>query len=156
MKKDKIKLYVFELIILIVLFIALFVSSKISRLVLSIILLSYALLVKNVFKKKKILRMSYKEVTLLMLAFGILYVGMFYLLGLFFYKFNNQMILFNIKTLLNIIIPYIIIIISSEIIRFTFLSQDGKIRVKKFNRDYSKTLSFIIMVLTFSVLRLLL
>lgn len=147
MKKDKIKLYVFELIILIILFIALFVSSKISRLVLSLILTSFAVLVKSSFKKKKILKLSYKEVTLVMVALGILYVGIFYLLGLFFYKFDNQMILFGFKTIINFIIPYILIIVSSEIMRFTFLSQDGKIRIKNTSRDYSKTLAFIIMVL---------
>ncbi len=144
MKKDKVKLYFLELAILVVLFIALFLSSKISRLSLSIVLLTFALLTRFCLKKKKIIKVPYKEVTILMLALGLVYVGLFYLLGLLFYKFSNQMVLFNFKTLINLIIPYAIIIVSSEVLRYTFLSQDGTIRIRNISRDYSKTLAFII------------
>ena len=147
MKKDKIKLYIFEILIVTFLFIALFVSKNISRLVLSLILLGIAVIVKYSFKKKKIIRHINKEVTILMVALGMLYVGMFYLIGLFFYHFNNQMVTFGYKTLINFIIPTALIIVSSEVLRFVLLSQDGRIRIRNSNIDYSKGLTFIIMVL---------
>lgn len=147
MKKDKIKLYILEILILLFLFIALFVSKNISRLLLSIIIIGIATIVKFSFKKKKIIRHINNEVTFLMIALGILYLGIFYLMGLLFYNFNNQMITFGFKTLINFIIPTALIIISSEVLRFTLLSQDGTIRIKNYSVDYSKTLAFIIMVL---------
>lgn len=147
MKKDKFKLYFFEIIFLIILFIALFVSSKISRIFLAVIISIFGILVKILFKKKKIIHTSSKEVMILMIGLGLLYVGVFYLLGLTYFNFNKHMVLFSFKTTINFIIPYIAIIISSEIIRFTLLSQNGKIRIHNTNYDYSKALTFIIMVL---------
>jgi len=147
MKKDKLKLYIFEIIFLIILFIALFVSNKISKQYLSIILLLLMILSKYLFKKNKIIKNASKEVMILMIILGFLYVGIFYLFGLIFYKFNSQMILFSFKTIINFIIPYTIIIISSEKLRFILLSQNGKIRIRNTNYDYSKGLTFIIMIL---------
>jgi len=147
MRKDKLKLYLFEIVIVLILFIALFLSSRISRLLLSGIILIFTLIVRFSFKKKKIVNVVHKDVTYLMIALAIVYVGFFYLMGLFFYDFNKQMILFGFNTLINFIIPLTVIIISSEVMRFTLISQDGKIRIRNTSRDYSKTLAFIIMVL---------
>ena len=147
MKKDKIKLYFLEIIYLIILFIALFVSTKISRLFLAVIVMFFGIIVKLLFKKKKIIRTSSKEVMYLMIGLGLLYVAVFYLLGLVYFNFNRHMVLFGYKTIINFIIPYIVIIVSSEIIRFTLLSQNGKIRIHNTNYDYSKGLIFVIMVL---------
>ncbi len=147
MKKDKIKLYFFEIIFLILLFIALFVSNKISRLLLSVVVMLFGILVKIIFKKKKIIYSFSKEVTYLMIGFGLLHVGLFYLMGLVHFNFNRHLVLFGFKTIINFIIPYMIIIIASEVIRFTLLSQNGKIRIRNTNYDYSKGLTFIIMVL---------
>lgn len=147
MKKDKIKLYFLEILFLLALFITIFVSSNISRLNMSLILLVGAIITICLFKKKRIISIYYKKVLLLMTALGLLYVGFFYLLGFFFYKFSNQMVIFNIKTIIHFIIPYTIIIISSELIRFILISQDGKIRIRNTNYDYSKVIVFIIMIL---------
>ena len=57
------------------------------------------------------------------------------------------MILFSFKTIINLIIPLTIIIISSEVLRFTLISQDGKIRIRNYSNDISKGLLFVIMVL---------
>lgn len=147
MKNDKVKLYFFEIIVLILLFIALFVSSKISRFFLSILLLIFAVVARTLFQKKRILRTSSREVMYLMIGLGVLYVGIFYLFGLFFYHFNKQMLVFGYRTIINFIIPFIIIILTSEELRFTLLSQDGKIRIRNTSYDFSKILVFIIMVL---------
>ena len=147
MKIDKLKLYIYEVLMLIILLIALFFSNRISRLLLSLMLLVFTTIIVFSFKKKKIIKVVHKEVTYLMIALGLLYVGFFYLMGLLFYNFNNQMILFGFKTIVNFIIPLIIVIVSSEIMRFTLLSQDGTIRIRNTKIDYSKVFTFIIMVL---------
>ena len=147
MKKDKVKLYFIEIIILIILFIALFVSTNVSRIALSILLLFFAILINSIFKKKKHVMFSSKEVSILMTFLALIYVLGFYILGILFYSFNKQMVLFSVSTLFNFIIPFVIIIISSEMIRFILLSQDGKIRIRGSNIDYSKFLLFLIMFL---------
>jgi hypothetical protein len=147
MKRDKIKLYFFEIVLLVVLFIALFVSNTISRMALAIILLVFATLSRLLFKKKKIIKTTSKEVVFLMIGMGILYVGIFFLLGWLFYGFQRQGVTFNFLALKTFIIPLTIVIVSGEIIRFTFLSQDGKIRIHNTNFDYSKILTFVNMVL---------
>ena len=147
MKKDKIKLYFLEIIFLIILFIALFVSNKISRITLSMIILLFGIIVKALFKKKKIIHTSSKEVMYLMIGLGLFYVILFYILGFVYFNFNQHRVLFGFKTMINFIIPYIIIIVASEVIRFTLLSQNGKIRIHNTNYDYSKGLTFVILVL---------
>ena len=147
MRKDKIKLYFFEIILFVVLFVALFVSSKNTRIVLSIILLLFTLLIKFLFKKKRIIQHISKEVVLLMTGLALLYIGLFYAFGFIFYSFTRQAIRFGVITLIRYIIPLTIIIVSSEIIRFALLSQDGKIRIRNSNRDYSKSLTLVNMVL---------
>ncbi len=147
MKKDKIKLYFLEIILFAVLFIALFVSTSTSRIVLSIILLIFAVLVKTFLKKDKIINYLSKEVTFLMAGMGLLYVGIFYLFGYIAYSFTQQIITFSLGTFVRYIMPLSIIIVSSEIIRFGFLSQDGKIRIHNSNRDYAKALTIINMIL---------
>ena len=148
MRKDKIRLYFFEVILLVVLFVALFVSSKNTRIVLSIILLLFMVLIKLLFKKKRIIHHISKEVVLLMAGLALIYVGLFYGFGFVFYSFTKQTIRFGFSTLIGYIIPLTVIIITSEIIRFTLLSQDGKIRIKNSSHDYSKALTLINMVLT--------
>ena len=147
MKKDKLKLYFSEIILMLVLFIALFVSSNNARIVLSIILLIFTCLVKTLSKKRRIIKHNAKEVAFLMAGFGLLYVGVFYLSGFLVYKFSRQVITFGWSTFLKIIIPLTIIIVCSEYIRFWLLSQDGRIRIKNSNKDYSKSLTLINMVL---------
>ena len=147
MKIDKFKLYIFEIILFAVLFIALFVSNTISRITLSIILCIFAVIIKLSLKHKKIVKTVSFEVMILMAGMAILYVGIFFLLGFLFYNFQKQNVLFGLKTLYRFIIPLAVVIFSSEIIRFTLLSQDGRIRIRNTNYDYSKILTFVNMVL---------
>lgn len=147
MKKNIVKLYVLQLLLMITLFIALIVANKVNYIILALILLIYAVIISINFKKKKILSTNKKQVNFLMIGFSLIYLGIFYLLGLFIYNFSASPILLGFKSLYRYIIPLIIIIISSEIIRFSFLSQDAKIRIFKVNVDLVKVITFINMVL---------
>lgn len=146
MKRDKFKIYTLELILIIFLFFAVFTSS-INRITLSIILLIYMFIVHILLKNKKINSIFNKQVMIWMTIFALVYIGLFYLLGLYF-GFMHSKVLFSIKTIFKYIIPLIIIIVSSEIIRKTFLTQNGKIRIKKVGTiNLSVVFTYIIMVL---------
>lgn len=138
MKKDEIKIYVLELLLIIVLFFAFFKKNIITRNVLSIFLLIYMLVVCLNLKKRIVFSMYKKQVTFMMIIFAIIYLGLFYFLGLFS-GFRMAKILLSIKTIMTIILPLIVIIVSSEVIRNVFLAH--RIRFKKF--DLSVIFTFI-------------
>ena len=54
MKKDKLKLYILELLLLVILFFALFVSNIFTRVVLAIILSIYAVIIHFSIKKRNV------------------------------------------------------------------------------------------------------
>lgn len=147
MKKDKIKIYALEILLIIFLFFAIFTSNMINRITLSIVLLIYMLLSKRILKNKKVKSIYNNQIIIWMIIFSFIYIGLFYLMGLYF-GFMHSKILFSVKTIFKYILPISIIIISSEIIRNTFLTQNGKIIVKKIGTiNLTSFLTFIIMIL---------
>ena len=84
MKIDKIKLYVLEIFLLVTLLLALFVSNIFSRMLLAFILFIFALITMMLIKKKKPMSIYKKQVTWLMFGFSVIYIIVFYLLGLYF------------------------------------------------------------------------
>mgnify|MGYP002625896123 FL=1 len=147
MKESKIKLYLFEVILLVILFVALIVSNNMTQSVLAFLLLMYMFLIKNTFKRKYKKSLYEREIVLLLLGFAILYVALFYLIGLIFYTFSKQTTLFGIQSLFQNIIPIAIIIITSEITRNILLIQDGSIKIRNKQIDLSKVITFTNMVL---------
>lgn len=147
MRESKIKLYLFEVILLVILFVALLVSNNMTQPVLAFVLFLYMLLIKKSFTRKQKISLYSKEIMLLLIGFGVLYVGAFYLLGLFYYDFNRQLITFGFKTTIEYIIPTIIIVVSSEIVRNILISQDGSCQIGKRSIDISKAITFMNMVL---------
>lgn len=137
MKKDKIKIYLFSLSLIVILFLALFVSNSLSKKILALILVFFAFLSNILVKKKNKSFLYEKEVTWLMTGFTLIYIVALYLLGLYFGYYKSSS-LFNLYTINNFIIPLSLIIISSEIIRKKIINLKGK---------YIKALVFIIMVL---------
>lgn len=147
MKRNNIKVYSLTILLMTILFFTLLVLNKMTYIKFSIILAIFALITSLCLKKKKILSIYKKQVMWLMIAFALIYLGVFYLLGMIEYDFYKAAAIFNFKTLYRFIIPLTIIIISTEIIRYLFLSQDAKIRIFKKNIDLSKIITFISMVL---------
>lgn len=141
--KKKLKLYSLEILFSIILFIALIVSNKISYVFLAFILLVYAIVVNYIIRKRKIISTFSKQVNWLLIGFALIYLGIFYLLGFFVYDFYNAPITFSLKSLFRYMIPLIVIIFSTETIRFNFLSQDSYIIIGKRKIDLCKIIMFI-------------
>lgn len=125
MKIDKIKLYILEILLLLILLLALFVSNIINRTVLAIILFIFTIITRILIKRKKATSIYNKQVTWLMFGFSIIYLIGFYLMGLYFgyYKAPTN---FGIPTMIKFVLPLATIILSSEIIRKTIIVQKGK------------------------------
>lgn len=143
MKKDKFKTYILELSLMFILIFALFVPNIFTKINLAIFLTIFSVITVFLLKKKNILSIHNKEVTIMMVIFAIIYLVAFYLMGIY-YGYSRLAITFNVKTLLKYIIPISVIIISSEIIRTIFLSQK-KVKFGKFITTVSMVLIDIIL-----------
>ena len=137
MKKDKLKVYIIEFILLAILSFALFVPNIINRTTTAILLAICAIATIGLVKKKKVESIHANKVTILLIIFAVIYLIAFYLMGLYF-DYYKALITFSINTLIKYIIPTAIIIISSEVIRNKLLAQNTK---------FTKLITFIIMVL---------
>lgn len=125
MKKDK-RLIIFEVILLLIMISAMFFNKIITRQILAIILLIYTIFNKVLVKNDKIGYSNSRNFTIMLTIIGLVYVGFLYFLGIFagFYRSTVQLTLWSIA---NYIIPFIIIIISSEITRKNLLLRENKI-----------------------------
>lgn len=146
MKIDKLKVYALELILIAILFFALFASNIFTRSVIAIIMALYAVLVVWCLKKRKISSVYKKQVTFLMIVFTGIYLGIFYLLGLYF-GFMKSKVVLSLWSIGRFIIPLSVIIISSEMIRKVFLSQNITWTFRKLKINISLILTYISMVL---------
>lgn len=146
MEKDKIKVFILEILLIIFLFFALFALNIFSRKILALSLGIYAIIVSLFLKKRRFPSINKKQVTTLMVVFSMLYIAIFYLLGLYF-GFERSKILFSFRTIIDFILPLSIIIISSEWIRGTFLSHKLEIGYKTKKKDLSIVFSYISMVI---------
>jgi signal peptidase I len=95
-----------------------------------------------VLKKRNAFSIHKRQVTFIMIVFSLLYLGILYFIGLFS-GFKMAKIFLSFETLITIIFPLVIIIISSEVIRKIFLAQ--QIKFYKFN--LSLIFTFISMVM---------
>lgn len=147
MKKDKLKLYFIELLLFSCFLITIIVSNKMTYTTSAIILTVSMLIVKSLLKKKNTKSLYQKQVFYLMFGFAIIYLALFFFIGILKNDFLHQPVTFEFKTLYRFIIPISISIITSEIMRSILLSQEGTIRIKNFQGDISKVLTFVNMVL---------
>ena len=138
MKIDVFKYYIVEFVLIIILSFALFVSSILSRIGLALILTLYTIFIYFFIKKRNLISKNSKQVIILMAFFAFAYLGIFYLMGLFF-GYYKATITFSFLTLKNYIIPITIIIITSEIMRKILLTLDSQ---------KSNLLVFLSMILT--------
>ena len=146
MRREKLEIYLFELIMIIFLFFILFASSIINRIVLSLILVAYCMISYFLFRRRSIKSIYEKKTLILMIIFGLFYVSIFYLLGLFL-GFEKNKYFFNIKNIVNVFIPTTITIIVSELIRKKYMSQDTVLVYKGKKINPSWYLILVMMVL---------
>jgi len=137
LKQDKFKVYLIEFILLTILSFALFVSNMYNRIILAVLLAICSIATWFLIKKKKVESVNAKKVATLLAIFAAIYLIAFYLMGLYF-GYYKATVTFSFETVLHYIIPIAITIIASEVIRNVLLAQNTK---------FSKTITFIIMVL---------
>ena len=99
MKKVKFSNYIYEIILMVILFFALFVSKIFTKVVLAIILVIYTILLCKFNKKRKTKSLQYKQVIILMILFGIVYLIAFYLMGLYLVIYECIQELVLLKTI---------------------------------------------------------
>lgn len=131
------KNYILQIVLILILFLALLYLKTSTRMILSLFLTIYAIISCYLLKKRKVISMYNRQVTVIMIIFAIANVGLLYFFGLYF-GFAKSSVSFGWWGIIRYIIPISVIIISSEIIRFVFLAQEGK---------YVKILNIIAMIL---------
>ena len=146
MKKNKQIIFFLEFIIILILALSLFFLNKLSRWNVTIIIGICSLISYKLFKNRKTKSHHKRVVILLMSLFSIIYLGLYYLMGLY-YGFVQSKILLSFNTVFNIIIPISIMIITSEIMRNILLSQELNILINKKEINVSPVFAFISMVL---------
>ena len=146
MKTDKRIAYFLELSFIAILFFALFASNIFTRWGLAITIGIYGILCYKYLRKRDIKSYHKRQVTILLTVFAIIYLGVIYLIGLYFGLVKSK-IVFSLSTIFNILIPFTIILVTSEIIREIFLSQKLIITINKKDKDLSPYFTFAAMVL---------
>ena len=126
MNSDKKRYFLLSSILLIILSLSLFFSFSELKIVLALFLLGFAFLVFNAIKKRKSTSINKSQVLLLVSIISLLYLMTIYLMGLK-HGFYKTLYPLNINNIFYYIIPSVVIIVSFEIIRFVFLSQENKI-----------------------------
>lgn len=129
MKRENTKYYILEFIA-IFFFLIILLTSKVSfnKMLIAIFLVLYAYVATKVIGRPKQLSIYRKEVTKYMLTFALIYVALYYVIGIYVGYYKSAYI-FGFDTLFKYVIPIIIIIVSSEIIRNQLLECKNKISV---------------------------
>ena len=129
MIKNKNIIYILQFSV-IIFFLAILLTSKVlvDKLLVAIFLIIYTVVVRKTINKSKSISLYKKEVLKYMITFAIIYLLLYYMIGIYtgYYK---SIYFFSFKTLYKYIIPTIIIIITSEIIRSEFLSKNTKLSI---------------------------
>ena len=136
MKKDKVVVYFLEFILFCVLAFALFVPNF-NRIILACGMAIATVVINIGLKKRNIISINKSTVKIIFVILSIIYLGAFYLMGLYF-GYCNAAVKFDKWAIIHYIVPIAVIIISSEIIRNIFVAQNTK---------FTKIITFIIMVL---------
>lgn len=127
MKKDKTIELIFATIIFIFTFFNLFFpNAQLQKYILTAFFLIYTIIVFKFIKLKKVVNLNKNRIILLISILSVIYIIFLYFVGIWtgFYKNVN---LFSFKNFLTTILPYIVIIVCSEIIRQIFVSKQSKV-----------------------------
>ncbi len=139
MKKGLYKIYALQLFI-IIFFVSILITSKVltNKMLIALILVLYAFITRKIISRTHQSSIYKKDITKYMTIFAILYVVLYYVIGIYVGYYVSAY-KFGIHTIINYIIPSILIIITSEIIRNEFLSE-------KTNASRINTLIFTVLV----------
>ena len=125
MNSEKIRLYLIELALVIFLLLAMVFSNIFTRQVIAIVLLVFMAISIKFIKNDKLEPINKKQIIILLTSIAVIYVALIYILGIFT-GFYNATVKLSLWSIINYIIPYTVIIISSEIIRKNILLKEDK------------------------------
>ena len=137
MKSEKIKIYVIEIALIIFFLLVMIFNKVITRQILAIVLLVFMGITTLLIKTYKMDLTNKRQIILLLTGIGVIYVAVLYLIGIFA-GFYNATVKLSLWSIWKYIIPYIVIIISSEMIRKKIVLKEDKI---------SKIIILVIMVM---------
>ena len=146
MKSEKIKIYVIEIALIIFFLLAMIFNKVITRQILAIVLLVFMGITTLLIKTYKMDLTNKRQIILLLTGIGVIYVAVLYLIGIFA-GFYNATVKLSLWSIWKYIIPYIVIIISSEMIRKKIVLKEDKIsKIYNLNtaKDYFTLVSFVI------------
>ena len=126
MKSEKIKIYVIEIALIIFFLLAMIFNKVITRQILAIVLLVFMGITTLLIKTYKMDLTNKRQIILLLTGIGVIYVAVLYLIGIFA-GFYNATVKLSLWSIWKYIIPYIVIIISSEMIRKKIVLKEDKI-----------------------------
>lgn len=125
MKIDNLIMYIIEICLIVFLLCCIFYTEIFNKTIIAIILFIFMIISNILIKSYKSKGKYNKRITILMTIIGITYISFIYIVGI--YKgFYNSTVKFSRWTMLNYIIPYIVIIITIENIRKTILLKEEK------------------------------
>ncbi len=124
MTLDKKVLYIISLISFAVLLALLFIDVGGTKLITALLITALAVATRLLVKKRSALSINKREVLVLSIIIGALYVILLHMTGLFFGYYSNPYTI-NAQMFLTTIIPLMAIIIASEIFRSTLLAQNN-------------------------------
>lgn len=125
MTKDRIIPIISVISVMLIISFAALIPNNYWKLLFSVLFLLGSLGISYIVKKRSILSINKKQVLYIMITSSLLYILILIALGIVF-GFAKSLDLINLYTLPTIIVPSILIIISIEIIRRVFLSQESK------------------------------
>lgn len=124
MNQDKKRAYILSVLYLCFLLLTCFVTNDIvGRVVLTAVSVLFSVLIFLVIKKRIIYRIEKRQVALVMASVAVISVTVYYLTGI---KFGFYNVLLLPSFVWKYIIPYVVIIISSELTRSVLLAQKSK------------------------------
>ena len=126
MSKDQKRLYIISFAIFAVLLGALLIQVGNDRIITACLLAVMTPVACLLIKKRSSLSINKKEVLLLSVILAVLYVIIVQMSGIYFGYYKNPYFV-TTESILKTILPLIVIIITSEIIRFVLLVQKNKV-----------------------------
>lgn len=122
MYTDKKRVYLFSALVCSMLFLSFFIPVSLRRYVVAVFLGVAAVLIIYMIKKRSILSINKKQVLLIMITIGLLYVMISYLLGIEF-GFHRNIYGLPVRNFFRFVVPITIMIIAVELIRRVMLAQ---------------------------------
>ena len=125
MKRDNLTMYIIAGSLMIFLLCCIFLTEIFTKTIIAIVLVIFMIISNRLIKSYKSKGKYNKKITSLMTIIGITYIATIYILGIYI-GFYNATVKLSTWTIINYIIPYIVIIIATENIRKTILLKEDK------------------------------